>query len=312
MRLLAQADEEPEQEVPAPEQEEEETEASLLLADSQATLPTPRLVSSPDQQDGGHFNGYLPDIVVQDVDHNRPRPHRKTTYFRSFPNSPNQSRVHLPSEAPTPGDVSPSQTSDIDEDADPSELPSYTHRTPSIPTNTPFQSFLRRSRRRIVRFWIGFNEFMTVPLWAALLSLIVACVQPLQHALDAHMEPVKGALNQAGNCSIPLTLIVLGAYFYKAPDTPEEAAQKLRASKSSGSLFEQVKNALNLRAKWRQHKRKNSSVSSIGGAAKPPSRTGETKTVVIAILSRMVIVPLLLMPLMAISTWYDWHEVFEE
>ncbi|KAJ6466560.1 hypothetical protein C8R47DRAFT_1326210 [Mycena vitilis] len=52
--------------------------------------------------------------------------------------------------------------------------------------------------------------FMTVPLWAALASLVVACVQPLQHALDAHMQPVKGAVTSAGpgNCSIPLTLIV--------------------------------------------------------------------------------------------------------
>jgi hypothetical protein len=45
---------------------------------------------------------------------------------------------------------------------------------------------------------------------------------------------------------------------------------------------------------------------------KVEGRPGETKTVVIAILSRMIIVPLLLIPLMAVSSWYDWQEVFAE
>jgi hypothetical protein len=39
---------------------------------------------------------------------------------------------------------------------------------------------------------------------------------------------------------------------------------------------------------------------------------GETKTVVIAVLSRMIITPLLLMPLMAMSTKFDWHKVLDE
>lgn len=332
VRLLAQADEEPEHQEPTPqqqqeEQEQEHDEITLLLPrdDSQATLPTPAIVSSPDPESS---NIYVPNIVVQDIDRNRYR-RRQTTYFRSFPNSPSQSRINLALESPglTPSSQTPHsspETSEGDDDDEAAEqesfeLPSYRHRrTFSIPTNTPFQSFLRRTCRRLVRLWIGFNEFMTVPLWAALLSLIVACVQPLQHTLDVHMEPVKGALNQASNCSIPLTLVVLGAYFHKSPETPEgtaAAAQKLHASNStssSRSLFEQVKDALNLRANWRRYER-----SLIGGAKQPlaagaVARIGETKTVIIAIASRMVIVPLLLLPLMAASTWYDWHEVFEE
>ena len=39
---------------------------------------------------------------------------------------------------------------------------------------------------------------------------------------------------------------------------------------------------------------------------------GETKTVVIAIVSRMFITPLLLMPLMVVSAKFDWHKVLEE
>ena len=55
-----------------------------------------------------------------------------------------------------------------------------------------------------------------LPLRASILSLIVACVAPLQSALE-RIAPVKGALGAAGNCSIPLTLVVLGAYFYSEP-----------------------------------------------------------------------------------------------
>jgi len=55
-----------------------------------------------------------------------------------------------------------------------------------------------------------------VPLWASILSLIVACVAPLQSALE-RMAAVKGALRAAGNRSILLTLVVLGAYFYSEP-----------------------------------------------------------------------------------------------
>jgi hypothetical protein len=59
------------------------------------------------------------------------------------------------------------------------------------------------------------------------------------------------------------------------------------------------------------HKRAGSN-DSMSTMPKVEGRPGETKTVVIAILSRMIIVPLLLIPLMAVSSWYDWQEVFAE
>ncbi len=43
------------------------------------------------------------------------------------------------------------------------------------------------------------NEFMTVPLWAAAGSLFVALIPPLQHTLDEHVQPFKGALTAAGD-----------------------------------------------------------------------------------------------------------------
>jgi predicted permease len=153
---------------------------------------------------------------------------------------------------------------------------------------------------------------MTVPLWAALASLIVACVQPLQHALDEHMQPIKGAVTSAGNCSIPLTLIVLGGYFYPAP--PENATatangiangsatgeRRLHMSKSSSSLLESVREMFGKQQTARR------------AGEKPVARPGETKTVVIAVVSRMILTPMLLLLLMALSAKFDLHAVFDE
>lgn len=65
------------------------------------------------------------------------------------------------------------------------------------------------------------NSFMTAPLWAATLSLIVAMIRPLQIFIDS-LEPVVGALQTSGACSIPLTMIVLGAYFIQEKDAVDE------------------------------------------------------------------------------------------
>ena len=57
------------------------------------------------------------------------------------------------------------------------------------------------------------NSFMMVPLWSASLSLLVARIEPLKHSL-ATQQPVDNAIANAGKCSIPLNLVVVGAYFY--------------------------------------------------------------------------------------------------
>ncbi|EEB94359.1 hypothetical protein MPER_06839 [Moniliophthora perniciosa FA553] len=64
-----------------------------------------------------------------------------------------------------------------------------------------------------------------------------------------HMQPIKGALTSAGNCSIPVTLIVLGAYFY--PNKDENATiptngnghttTSMLESSSSSTLLQSVR-----------------------------------------------------------------------
>jgi auxin efflux carrier family protein len=321
VRLLAQADDES----ILVKDPEEDNETSLLLSGNEPPIPSeddehhlfrhPARVASPtnfgDDDEDPQFSGdYAPAIVVEDAD--KLQPTRKQTHvFYSFPNSPNQSRVELPT-TETTSTVNSSRTQTPTNIDDENALPQHHHpRSATAPTSSRFQSFLRRCRRRLGRTWHAFNEFMTVPLWASILALIVACIRPLQHLLEEHLQPVKGALGSAGNCSIPVTLVVLGAYFYSPQETSAHVpnGRSLASKRSSGSLSDRVREMFKLKKLWRNRRTRSSgSISTV----KPDSRPGETKTVVIAIVSRMIIVPILLIPLMAVSTWYDWHAVFAE
>lgn len=68
--------------------------------------------------------------------------------------------------------------------------------------------------------------FMTAPLYAALFSLIVAVIPPLHNFVDS-LEPVVGALETAGACSIPLTMVVLGAYFVADAEAVRKAGTSI-------------------------------------------------------------------------------------
>ncbi|KAJ7510486.1 membrane transport protein-domain-containing protein [Mycena galericulata] len=283
VRLLAQSD--PENEV------SQDAETSALLgpqfpADEGTLRPTSIA-----------FEDAVPQISSQPV-HKLLRPghgRQNSRFYNSFPNSPNQSRAQLPDvDTPTTSTFAPSPDHSSDSESDP-EVEPLSRDTERAP--------LRRLRRRVYRAWVALNEFMTVPLWAALASLIVACVRPLQHALEDHMEPIKGALASAGDCSIPLTLIVLGGYFYpaqpeKQPETVDDGP-RVRASKSTSSLLENVREMFGKKPTRR-------------AAEASEARPGETKTVVIAVVSRMILTPLLLLPLMALSSKFDLHAVFED
>ena len=229
-------------------------------------------------------------------------PRRKKTgnVFYSFPNTPTRSVFQLP------GDTSTLQTpygSDEEDEEDDDELPRARHVTE--PTRSRLHSILRRTKRRIVQSAKALNEFMTVPLWAALASFVVACVTPLQEFLKHDVQPLKGALNNAGSCSIPLTLVVLGAYFYTPPPEEDEVMDRRRESTHSDSTLSfagSIRNMLKLSNPSKGKRR----------STNPDSSLGETKTVIIAIVSRMIITPALLMPLIILCAKYDWHEVFSE
>ena len=140
---------------------------------------------------------------------------------------------------------------------------------------------------------------MTVPLWAALLSLFVACTPPLQAALH-EVEPLRAsvlpplssirlltpfpcsALKSAGNCSVPITLVTLGAYFYRPspktnPPTPSFLSR------------------LNILKKYNPDSARHVVAEQLDPVEK--ESPGETRTVLVAVISRMIITPLILVSL---------------
>ncbi|KAH7344921.1 auxin efflux carrier [Rhizoctonia solani] len=242
--------------------------------------------------------------VPTERDFARPKPGRRTTTFRdfySFPATPARSHDNIASlAASTSSDEEDPNGGAGQDDEWGSTRPLLPH-VGTAPTSSRLQSLLRRGKRRVMRFLKGLNEFMTIPMYAAVASLIVACVPPMQHALDQHMQPVKGALLNAGSCSIPITLIVLGAYFYrpKEDSSPEEQVATGRPVSASSSTT--------LVGNWRDNLRLGSLTKQSNDISKYP---GETKTVFIAVLSRMVITPMVLLPLMAVFTTFDIHALF--
>ncbi|KAI0628584.1 membrane transport protein-domain-containing protein [Trametes polyzona] len=277
------------EEVPFPPSGEEErvlrhegSSTSIASDDTQA-IPQP---------------GAIPGLSVEEVDGRK--------FFYSFPNSPASRRIELPTSSAS-GTATEYEDNDVEDDL---ELPPA-RRVRTEPTSSRWQSRIRRLKHKAKKAWRTFHEFMTVPLWAALASLIVACIQPLQHALDEHLPPVKGAIASAGNCSIPITLVVLGAYFYTPPEPkerralPEHSSSQPPRNESRTSLLENVRDMFS-------SKRRSERGPSLGASAKKQARPGETRTVVVAILSRMVVTPLLLLPLMVLSTKFDWQEVFAD
>ncbi|KAJ7454674.1 membrane transport protein-domain-containing protein [Mycena latifolia] len=329
VRLLAQSD--PESEA-APDAETSALPDHQFPADEGTLRPTSTVYEDATPQIQVHTQVHHPHTLLR-PGHER----RRSRFYNSFPNSPNQSRVQLPdietspnsstastfvpspdnSESESDSEAEPLVRAEAGADAAAPALPQHVRRPSHHQRRGSTMSHsggrltrLRRLRRHLYRAWVALNEFMTVPLWAALASLVVACVRPLQHALEDHMQPIKGAVTSAGNCSIPLTLIVLGGYFYPSP--PEGAmapvgaaaagqgARLTTASKSTTSLLESVREMF---GKPRPGGRP---------AEKPVARPGETKTVIIAVASRMILTPMLLLPFIALSAKFDLHAVFED
>lgn len=223
-----------------------------------------------------------------------PHPARNTAIYHSFPNSPVREDAPLASDTVTPAD-----SDDGIEDGAEVTSENFRHRR----HRTGLQHVWKSTKNT----WHHINAFMTMPLWASVLSLIVACTPPLQSALE-HMEPVKGALGAAGNCSIPLTLVVLGAYFYSEPPEDDmqngdltdyetdEATQDLGQNKSRTSLLSTLQEMLALKR-----------------AQQPQFQTlGESKTVFVAVLARMVVVPVVMLPVLAILAKLDLPDVFAD
>lgn len=241
----------------------------------------------------GRQNSYPHTGEPEDVDvsrlgihHCTPTFRRHITYYNSFPNSPNLSRTDLSQYEPT---------SPNDED----QLPGFDHR--------PEVGIFGKIRKSVLHVLKAIHGFMTVPLWASLASIVVACAPPLQYWLQHSAHPLNGAISSAGNCSIPVTLVVLGAYFY--PEAPES---ENNTPKPPPSMLATNQSTSTLASLGRGLSGKANHVESSNPPRKAAARKGETKTVIVSIMSRMILTPLTLMPLVIFSAKYDFHAVFEE
>jgi predicted permease len=170
-------------------------------------------------------------------------------------------------------DSSESEAEDADEWGGP-EMPLLRRRlSPSAP-------FLNRAavraRAMALSAWESFYAFMTVPTWAALISIIIALIPPLQRFVSS-IHPFVAAVKSAGACSIPVTLVVLGAFFYTPPQPiqlPDEIDRTLK-----GYIERKIR--------------------SLKSREKSSAYEGENRAVFVAVVSRMILVPLLFLPIIA-------------
>ena len=207
--------------------------------------------------------------------------------FYSFPSTPFFPTLHLP---PSTEEATSAFESDSDSDSDELRIPVWSRAPPT---------FLQRVGRTARSVWKKVTDFLTPPLWASLISLFVALCQPLQHVLEVHLHPVQGAITHAGNCSIPITLVVLGAYFYRPPVKPETGTRNKRRASFTSSL------RVIFRFKGREEEDKRPGPSH-------RTKSGRGRTVFVSILARMVVVPLLFLPFMVIGALRDHPPVFQE
>ena len=84
-----------------------------------------------------------------------------------------------------------------------------------------------------------------------------------------------------------------------------EHARRAEMSASRTSLLENVRDMFSMKSVKRAK-------GVLRASASKGARPGETRTVVVAILSRMIITPLVLLPFLALSAKYDWQRVFDE
>ncbi|KAH9930824.1 uncharacterized protein B0H18DRAFT_1083610 [Fomitopsis serialis] len=194
---------------------------------------------------------------------------------------------------------------DEESDDDVGNLP-LARRLHTEPTSSIWQSRRRRLDNRLRELWKVFCERMKLPFWAALAALVVACISPLQRTL-AHIECIRGALDMAGDCSPPLTLVVQGAYFYTpATVAVTDTRACLFASQRQRASRAQIQRALpgpgplgisfdkDLRGRRRSR----------GETGNGERRPGGSKIVSSAVLSRWILAPA--------ATKENWQPVFEE
>jgi len=347
------------------EKEEEEVEVRtgqlIDYQDDQAIDPmtpiktkTPQINIRRSTQDGGATDAVAPATLTAETLPEGPAGRRPSksrqgppAWARSFPNSPHDS-----------------SDSDVEAEEETDSLlgerttPPSQSRTCSSSTKKIYEVGVKKPFKAV-------TSFMTMPLYAAVISLVVALIPPLQKVIGS-IEPLVGALETAGACSIPLTMVVLGAYFYQEAEPPTEpsATPGLPATEDGDQWTDPnttlVGNGVNQKRKslpWMRNPWNRSSNSSENGTdysgvegeaateeglAQENARNNasstttswfkgrrasqmtpaerrvtkqtsmERRTIFVAVTSRMILTPLVLMPLLASYAIYTKDNVMDD
>lgn len=263
---------------------------------------------------------------------------RRSHFFYSFPNTPAMSRTSLSA-----------SREGIDSDAavvsssPPSPPP--TEESLSTRVKQKLHHVWKGAKKRVKGWWKAIDGFMTPPLYAALLSLLVACIPPVQHTLAEHMRPIKGAISSAGACSIPITLVVLGGYFWREPpengdddrlrtnlpQQHEEPHHRRTRPASEVTLVGSIRGAWDTLSRKTWKGKGNQPIMDVVDPVEPPNGTGnglphpvarsstsvgthkgEARTVLVAIVARMIVTPLVLLPVMALVMSRTTMRLFDE
>lgn len=222
------------------------------------------------------------------------RARSRTDSGREFWGLPEQPRTRHPLQEVVEDSSASEAEAESDDEWGGPELPSLRRRRSPTTTRTPLQVFRDRIKNAVVSSWNTFNSFMTVPMWSALVSIGIALIPALQKWLGG-IKPFVQAVKSAGQCSIPVTLVVLGAFFYTPPQPI--ALETEERPKSIRGYIE-------------------SKIHSLAGGgselSRSPAYQGENKTVFVACVSRMIVVPLIFLPFIALLARYDLFEAAED
>lgn len=147
--------------------------------------------------------------------------------------------------------------------------------TPSVHDSQP-HGMAYSVGKHLIKFWHVFLDFMTVPLWAALLSFIIVLLPSLQNFVKS-MDPFVDAVEQLGQCSVPMSILVLGSYFHESEEDEPNATNHRSMLSAGDDVYDEREHAAE--AEWEKRM--------------------TWRTIIAASTSRMIVTPLLMLPLVA-------------
>ncbi len=122
----------------------------------------------------------------------------------------------------------------------------------------------------------------------------------------------EGEKSSAGEGVLPSSVTSSAGPYYangESGNVVSSNGETTERETTSSSFFGSVRSMFSL------HRRDSKGILESGadfGSRKEKVRPGETRTVVIAVISRMLLTPLILLPLMSLSAKFDIPKVFDE